>query len=56
MPAAVQCRVDGCQNNVSRGRCRDTGMTRPVARRQFVPRGAVDLAVAYHKRGDQPDY
>ncbi len=42
---------DGWSERTLRAACRETGISESLARSIF-PRGAVDLAIAFHKRGD----
>ncbi|SDY21574.1 COQ9 family protein [Citreimonas salinaria] len=49
--ALVHVPFDGWSEETFRAAIRDTGIAPAVARGLF-PRGAVDLAIAYHRRGD----
>ena len=50
--ALVHVPFDGWTETTFRAACRDTGIPEETAKSLF-PRGALDLAVAYHKRGDE---
>ena len=50
--ALIHVAFDGWSEATFKAAVRDTGMD-PTVARAVCPRGAVDLAVAYHKRGDQ---
>ena len=49
--AEMHIPFDGWSDEALRAACRDTGISADVAR-SFFPRGGVDLAFAYHKKGD----
>lgn len=49
--ALLHVPFDGWSEDAFRAAVRDTGIE-PALARTFFPRGAVDLAVAFHKRGD----
>ena len=50
--ALMHVAFDGWSEETFKAAVSDTGMD-PTVARAVCPRGAVDLAVAYHKRGDQ---
>jgi len=50
--ALMHVAFDGWSEATFKAAVSDTGMD-PTVARAVCPRGAVDLAVAYHKRGDQ---
>ena len=49
--ALLHVPFDGWSEATLKAACQDTGIPAEVARQHF-PRGAVDMAFAYHKRGD----
>lgn len=50
--ALLHVTFDGWSEQAFRAACEDAGIDRAVAK-VFFPRGAVDLAIAYHERGDE---
>ena len=49
--ALLHVTFDGWSEATFRAACRDAGID-PAVARVIAPRGAVDLALAYHERGD----
>lgn len=49
--ALIHVAFDGWSDEALQAACEDTGISEDAARSNF-PRGAVDMAFAYHKRGD----